>query len=196
MSTAQFEFRSTTDWAVEGSTIYGYAAVFDQATTIGSDFKEVIRKGAFAKSIAERDVLALLEHNPDRLLGRTSSKTLRLKEDSHGLAFELDLATDTVDGATALSLVRRRDFFGCSFSFNVISDEWDNSRSPRLRTLKHLKLWEISIVADPAYPTTTVNLRSPTVKPKRKKTLPVSVRTGAAALLARKVAMEHKIRGL
>src|SRR5690606_41104900 len=70
----------------------GYAAVFDQEIDIGGMFREVIRPGAFARAIAEgQDVVLLFNHDPSTVIARTSSGTLRLREDETGLWFEVDL---------------------------------------------------------------------------------------------------------
>ena len=67
----------------KGRTLSGYAAVFDSPTMIGN-IQEVIRKGAFTRSLTSLDaskITAIYEHNPERLLGRVGSNTLRLWED-------------------------------------------------------------------------------------------------------------------
>ncbi len=60
-------------------------------TNVGS-FRERIAPGAFAASLdSGRDILALVDHDPKSLLGRTRSGTLTLREDDDGLAFDLAL---------------------------------------------------------------------------------------------------------
>ena len=135
----------------------GYAAVFGQETRI-SDFTEVIHPGAFAASLKGRDILALVDHDPSRLLARTKSGTLRLEEDSKGLRFELDLP-DTTEGRDLLALAERGDIGGMSFGFTVArsGEQWSGKK----RELRAVTLHEISVVhAWPAYQGTSVEPRA------------------------------------
>lgn len=142
-----------------GRRLEGYAAVFDTPARIGG-FSETIRRGAFRSSLEERgDVLALVDHDPSRLLGRTSSGTLRLAEDTRGLSFEIDLP-DTALGRDLLALAERRDLGGMSFGFKVKAEVWPAADR---RELRAVELVEISVVqAFPAYSATSVQARART----------------------------------
>jgi len=147
---AEIEFRS------RGRRLEGYAALFNTEARIGS-FTESIRAGAFASSLSARgDILALVDHDPGRLLARTRSGSLRLSEDSRGLSFEIALP-DTQEGRDVLALAERGDLGGMSFSFSVVDENWTGDR----RELRAVELHEISVIsAWPAYQGTSVNLRS------------------------------------
>lgn len=151
------ERRFAAEYRAAGRRLEGYAAVFNEAAQIGG-FTETIQAGAFASSLAAgADILALVDHDPARLLGRTSSGTLHLAEDSRGLAFALDVP-DTALGRDMLALAERRDLGGMSFSFIAKRDTWPARDQ---RTLQAVDLIEISIVqAFPAYAGTTVSARS------------------------------------
>src|SRR5690606_25927919 len=70
--------------------ILGHAAVFNVLSEpIFGMFREKIRPGAFAKTIQEADVRALIDHEPRLILGRNKAGTLRLREDEIGLAIEI-----------------------------------------------------------------------------------------------------------
>jgi len=149
--------------AVSGRRLQGYAAVFGAPAKIGSaggQFTESIRAGAFAASLASgSDVLALADHDPTRVLGRTAAGTLRLSEDSRGLAFDLDLP-HTSAANDVLELVRSGNAGGMSFGFRVPAggDAWS---APDVRELRTVDLHEISVVsAWPAYSQTSVTARS------------------------------------
>jgi HK97 family phage prohead protease len=147
---AQLEIRA------RGRRLEGYAATFGTWAQLDG-FSETIAPGAFRSSLAG-DVLALLDHDPAKLLARTKSKTLRLSEDSKGLAFDLDVPATSV-GNDVLALARRNDLGGMSFGFHVPrgGDFWDGDK----RTLRSIDLREISVVsAWPAYSETTVVARS------------------------------------
>ncbi len=141
-----------------GRKLEGHAAVFNASTQIGT-FTESIAPGAFSASLAEgADILALVDHNPSMVLARTRSGTLRLAEDSRGLAFSLDLP-DTTAGRDVLALAERGDIGGASFAFTVRKggEAWQGDR----RELRAVDLREVSIVLSwPAYPQTTVAARS------------------------------------
>lgn len=134
----------------------GYAATFNTEARLAG-FIETIRPGAFATSLAKaQDILALADHDPARLLGRTQSGTLRLSEDARGLAFSLDLP-DTQAARDLLSLADRGDLGGMSFGFTATDEKWTGN----LRELRAVTLHEISVVASwPAYPETVVEPRS------------------------------------
>ena len=143
--------------AASGRKLTGYAAVFGQEARVAG-FTEVIRPGAFKGALAGRDVLALIDHNPSKLLARTKSGTLRLEEDSRGLRYEIDLP-DTQEGRDILTLAERGDLGGMSFGFTVSKggEHWNGQR----RELRAVTLHEISVVHSwPAYEGTSVQARS------------------------------------
>ena len=104
------ELRAAT---VTGNTLTGHAAVFGQTAQIRGGYEQ-IAAGAFDEALGRGDdVVALRDHDPSLLLGRTSSGTLRLAVDDDGLAFEVDLP-DTVNGRDVRELVGRGDLAGAS----------------------------------------------------------------------------------
>ena len=143
---------------MSGRKLAGYAAVFGRPAQIGS-FTETVRPGAFRATLAAgKDMLALLDHDPTRLLARTSNGTLRLSEDARGLAFELDLP-DTTLGKDVLAMAEARLLGGVSFGFRVHKggDAWPTASA---RELHAVDLVEISVVqAFPAYADTSVTAR-------------------------------------
>lgn len=152
----EFERRAFAEVRASGRRVEGYAATFGVEARIGS-FVETIAPGAFRAALAG-DVLALLDHDAGKVLGRTRSGTLRLTEDARGLAFALDLP-DTQAGRDVLALAERGDLGGMSFGFTVPAggEAWDGDR----RTLRAVDLKEVSIVsAWPAYPDTSLALRA------------------------------------
>lgn len=156
MTGGTLERRQATELRTNGRRLEGYAATFNSEARIGS-FIETILPGAFRSALAG-DVLALLDHDTGKVLGRTRSGTLRLAEDTRGLAFSLDLP-DTAAGRDALALAERNDLGGMSFGFLVPKggESWAGER----RTLQTVGLKEISIIsAWPAYPDTSLALRA------------------------------------
>ena len=141
-------------------TVGGYVNKFDQLSEDLGDFREKVRKGAFARSLKEQPVLAFWNHNSDIVLGNTENKTLRAFEDDIGLGFELDLP-DTTAGIDAGKLIERGDVSGVSFGFRTLKEEWDETdKNNPIRTLVDVQLYEISPTAIPAYPQSVVSARS------------------------------------
>jgi len=152
----EIEKRFSVELRAKGRKLEGYAATFGTEARI-ADFREIIRPGAFRASL-DGDVLALADHDPAKVLARTRSGTLRLSEDTRGLAFSLDLP-DTSAGRDVLELAERGDIGGMSFGFSVPDggQRWTDD----LRELVQVNLHEISVVSSwPAYPDTTVNARA------------------------------------
>lgn len=140
----------------DGMTLRGYAAVFNQPTVKQRQFagSETIARGAF-DGLLEADVLALRDHDPKQILGRTSSGTLVLSSDDHGLGFRLDLP-DTQLGRDTATLVARGDLKG--MSFGAIVGGVERVRGGVIhRSFK--RLVDVSIVSVPAYEGTEVSLR-------------------------------------
>ncbi|KTT72662.1 peptidase U35 [Sphingomonas endophytica] len=142
-----------------GRTATGYAALFDTWTDIGGMWREKIAPGAFAKSLQERDVLALHSHDSGRVVGRKGAGTLILREDARGLAFENPLP-DTSDGRDLIVQLERGDIAGMSFGFVSIRSEWDETKDLTERTILEAALYEITYTAYPQYRDTEVALRS------------------------------------
>jgi HK97 family phage prohead protease len=142
----------------QGRRLVGYAATFGTPAEIEGRFTETIARGAFADTLNKReDVLALVDHDASKLLGRTASGTLRLNEDTRGLAFEVDVPPTTL-GNDVLAMAERGDLGGMSFGFRTLADHWTDQRT---RELRAVQLVEVSVVhAFPAYPSTVVQARS------------------------------------
>lgn len=147
-----------------GLRFRGHAALFGDRAWIpaGRGFWEEITRDAFTKAIEEDDVRFLLEHNPEKILGRTSAGTLRLSTDKRGLAVDADFPETSYAADAAVSL-ERGDLSQMSFAFNVreggeeVSTLKDGST---LRRLTDVELSDVSIVAYPAYTSTDAALRA------------------------------------
>ena len=161
MSTATLppavERRSFCEVRFDARRLQGYAATFGSVANMGGGYQERIAPGAFREALTG-DVLALLDHDLGKVLGRTRSGTLTLSEDAKGLAFSLEVP-DTQAGRDVLALAERGDLGGMSFGFTVPDggESWQGT----IRTLCAISLKEISVVsAWPAYPDTELALRN------------------------------------
>jgi HK97 family phage prohead protease len=143
--------------AVQGNTLVGLAAVYDVPTTRQSDFPgtETIARTAF-DGLLDGDVVALVNHDMNQLLGRTASGTLRLASVAEGLRMELDLP-DTQLGHDVRELVKRGDLAGMSFSATL--GEVERTKAGVVHR-KFKALHDVAVVTSPAYRETSVAVRS------------------------------------
>lgn len=164
LNAQHIERRAVADFTAGEQLITGHAARFDQLSGVLYDwwygFREQIAPGAFAATLADDDHRMLWNHNPDYPLARTSAGNLTLREDDLGLWFETTPVATTIAG-DVLRLIASRVVSGMSFGFTVLDEEWDEDQAGQIiRTLLKIKLYEISPVTWPAYPTTDVALAS------------------------------------
>ena len=179
--------------ASDGKTISGYAARYNTLSqplpagkSSAQTFRERIAPGAFRSAVnSGQDVTMLVQHDNNKLLGRTSSGTLRLKEDERGLQFRCEMP-DTQLGHDTHTMIKRGDLNACSFGFMLgdrSDDSWDEeeiededdedlfgedddkkqkrSRSRKttrqaVRTIHNVRhLYDVSVVTRAAYPNGT-----------------------------------------
>jgi hypothetical protein len=153
VNVANFEVRETGD----GMTFTGYAAVFNSDSE-PLPFTERIAPGAFKRSLQSRNEVKLLwNHDSGEPLASLRGGTLKLTEDNYGLKVEARLAS-TTRGKDVATLIREKVINSMSFGFSVIKDNWQGD----VRTLEAVRLFEVSVVASPAYSATsgTVAVRS------------------------------------
>lgn len=146
---------------VDGRAIVGHASVFDQMADIRTHWEQ-IEHGAFDRVLAGTpDTRALINHDPNLVLGRTTSGTLELAVDREGLAFRVELPNTTYANDLR-ELVERQDVTGASFGFIPDGDRW--SKAPDGRRLRShtdvARLVDVSVVTFPAYDGAGVALRS------------------------------------
>jgi HK97 family phage prohead protease len=144
----KFELRQAENG--DGMTFTGYAAVFN-APSQPLPFIERIAPGAFKRSLkARNDIKLLWNHDTGAVLGSTRAGTLKLEEDSYGLRVTATLP-DTTLGNDVRTLVQRGDVSAMSFGFSVPAngDSWNTDGTER--TLRSVRIHEVSIVAFPAY---------------------------------------------
>jgi len=115
-------------------------------------FTEKIDRTAFNKTLADgAEVYAFWAHNDAEVLGSRSAGTLTLSADDTGLHFSVEMRDNAIS-EDRWQAVQRGDVVGTSFGFITERDEWDHTAKPAVRTLKEVRLLEISPgVAFPAY---------------------------------------------
>lgn len=139
----------------------GYAALYHTETVIGDFFREQIAPGAFDDAIPHDDVRALFNHDPNIVLGRTTSGTLALGSDARGLTYEVVLNPADSEHMRVWQMVQRGDVSQSSFGFQVIGQHWEEAARGLLplRTITKASLFDVSPVTYPAYAETTVTAR-------------------------------------
>jgi len=115
---------------------------------------EVIDRTAFNKTIADKnEVRALWNHNDSYILGSTKSETLSLENSDNGLICRCKLP-NTSYANDLYEIIERGDVKTMSFGFTPI--KWEDTENGKLRTLKEVRLHEVSFgVMFPAYEETT-----------------------------------------
>ena len=151
------EFQTREDG--EELIIEGYFSVFNSIYDMGYGMTESVAPGAFTNSLSN-DVRALTNHDSTLVLGRTSSHTLELREDSHGLWGKITINPNDSDAMNLYERVKRRDVNQCSFGFNIVSEETDFRDDGTVHwTITEADLHEVSVCTFPAYEETAVSAR-------------------------------------
>ena len=139
------------------NTLIGYAAVFDSPSE-PMPWTEYVKRGAFQKTLNDgADVRLLIDH-VGVPLARTKSGTLTLREDDRGLRVEARLDPANPDAARIISALERGDLSQMSFAFRSIKDSWSDDR--KVRELREVQLFDVSVVTFPAYADTIAEIRS------------------------------------
>lgn len=148
--------------------IRGLGAPYDVWTTLWdtphSLIQERYAKGCFKASLAsDIDVMCCRDHKREDILGRLSNNTLELSEDSKGLRFNVRLNPDDPQAVRIFAQVNRQDIKGASTRFMVdkieTTEKKENNRYVYYDTIAEATLLEVGPVTDPAYPSTTADVR-------------------------------------
>jgi len=140
--------------------IVGHAAVFYDGTD-GTQYDlfgdgtvlERIMPQAFSRALSERhDVRALVNHDPNQILGRLPAGTLTLSVDRQGLRYEIT-PPDTQIGRDTLVSLKRGDMTGSSFAMRVREETWTEDREAGItvRQIEDVDLRDVGPVTYPAY---------------------------------------------
>jgi len=140
MSILRKDYRSKI--TIEGRTVCGYAAVFNNIDYAG----DLIKKGAFTRSIADNGpdgtnrIVFLLQHDKNQILGKPTV----LKEDNTGLYFEAPIVPTTY-GNDALELLKAGVLDGVSIGYTPLKQV----ATAKYNEVRDVKLLEFSAVTFP-----------------------------------------------
>jgi len=153
-------------WA---GVIKGYGSVFNQRSRLiaedGKVFYEVINERAFDNVLRETpDVIAVINHDRNQMLGRTSAGTLRLSVDEKGLRYDI-LVPDTQLGRDTITMVEAGNYIESSFKYYAAPRdiEWSRAEDGILirEVMEVSRLSDVSIVTQfGAFPHTDVAVSS------------------------------------
>ena len=154
----RIEVRADEDGTATG--IGGTAAVFGSETDLGM-FTEEIAADAFNDAL-DGDTRGLFNHNPDFVLGRTTSGTMELRVGDKGL--EYDIPEMPKARSDVMEAIERGDVTGNSFAFSVAEETWiedDEARDKPHRIIQRIgQLFDVGPVTYPAYEDTRVSARA------------------------------------
>lgn len=144
-------------------TVQGHAAVFDNLSHDLGGFRERIAPGAFNDVLAAQpDVHLVIGHDMTMPLARTANGTLELLEDEQGLRIWARVNTQLSYAKDLAEQLRTGLVDQMSFAFTVAEDgdEWvkDDSGAIMRTVRKVAGLYDVSVVAQGAYPQTNVAL--------------------------------------
>ena len=128
----------------------GYASLFGEPD-LG---KDVIERGAFARSLQSRGVAGvrmLFQHDPASPLGRW----LTLKEDVRGLFVEGQFAPGVAKADEVRRLMQSGALDGLSIGFQTVRARRDAKSG--IRHILEADLWEISVVTFPMLPSARIS---------------------------------------
>ena len=149
-----------------GTFITGTPIVFEKETDLGWCGEKIARGALDGTDL--KDVRFLVGHNTSmiplaRSRNNNENSTMQLIVTDEGMDIRVDLDTENNAEARALySAVKRGDMTGMSFMFGVDKDSWEDIESdyPK-RTVEHIsRVLEVSAVAFPAYPQTSIQVAS------------------------------------
>jgi HK97 family phage prohead protease len=125
------------------------------------NIKERILPGAFRSSVgSSSDIMMLWNHELKYVFGRTSKRTLSLREDQSGVHFE-NVPPDAQWVKDLIPSIKRGDISNMSFKFaDNVEPSWTKEEGGYVRNVRDATLYEISVVTFPVYESTSVFARS------------------------------------
>jgi uncharacterized protein len=140
--------------------VSGTFAKYNQPSSDRGGFKERFAPTAFSNlKPGATNIFARLDHsdNPLHQLARTDNGSLVLNSNENGGTFEFSLP-DTSVGRDVAALVNSKMLNAMSFGYAPDKFEWNSDKNNPIRTHTSGTLTEISLVFEPAFDHTSVEL--------------------------------------
>lgn len=130
--------------------------------TDGTPFKEIIMPNAFDEWLEEQtEIHFLAHHNIEDCLGRRSTGSFKIIKDLIGLRFVVNLPMPAPDYVNKIIWqIEHKRVAGCSFGFIPTQEDVRNENGNFIVEVRKAKLFEGSIVTNPAYLATSAKVRS------------------------------------
>lgn len=145
------------------SKVEGYASVtehgFEMWDMLGS-YTEVVRTGAFKKTLSEHPQVQLLLNHGGVAMAYTKAGTLRLAEDDHGLHMSADVNPVRGDVRDMLTAIEDGNVDEMSFAFRATRQQWSPDYDQRDILEVDMHRGDVSVVNFGANPATSLALRS------------------------------------
>lgn len=153
------DFRTATEESGK-KYLSGYFIRFNEETELYRGQFETVAPEAIPDDIADRDIRALFDHDTGKVLGRTSAGTMTLRKDDKGLFGTVEINDDDPEALSIYAKVKRGDVSQASFGFFIKDQDIEKRDDGWHNTLTDVDLFEVSVVAFPAYETTEIGARS------------------------------------
>ena len=133
--------------------VVGYGSIWNSRSQNLGGFYEYISPDAISQeTIDKSDVRALINHDPNLVLARSTAGNLSLSVDEKGLRYEFSIPETSYGKDLAINM-KNGNINQSSFAFTVGSDEWSTDEEGNdIRTITSIeKLYDVSPVTYPAY---------------------------------------------
>ena len=133
--------------------VIGYGSIWNSRSENLGGFYEFISPSAITEeTIAKSDVRALINHDPNLVLARSTAGNLKLSVDDKGLKYEFSIPETSYGKDLAINM-KNGNINQSSFAFTVGSDEWStDDEGNDIRTITSIdRLYDVSPVTYPAY---------------------------------------------
>jgi len=157
----RLEVRAT---SADSTTVEGYASVTEAPYEMwdwAGSYTEVVRSGAFAKTLSENPQVQLLLNHGGLSMAYTRAGTLRLSEDSTGLHMAADLNTGRGDVRDMVAALSDGAVDEMSFAFRVPAgkSQWSPDYDQRDILEVDIHRGDVSVVNFGANPATSAAMR-------------------------------------
>lgn len=145
LKTKDFAFSFEQKTLSEDGSFEGYASVFGVEDFYG----DVVVKGAFTNTLAKHKAAGTLpamlwQHNAHKPIGVYTE----MREDDKGLYVKGKFVLEAEGGKAAYELLKAGAINGLSIGFHTVDSEFDEKK--KVRNVKEIDLWEVSLVTFPA----------------------------------------------
>ena len=135
---------------LDGTRVSGYAARFDIVSHDLGGFVERVDPKTFNKTVKEKDIWALFNHDAAMPLGHTGNDTLELRMDTTGLHYSYD-TPKTAAGEEVRRAIGEGLLGGSSFAGRLIRDDWMERSDPPMHVVLEVALRDVGPVTFQAY---------------------------------------------